>query len=146
MGPLGRDFRLSFSDVTETALFYGECIMYDGEVISPQFYRMVERTPRSCYKCGISGWCIELTMDDHGAPRYICEGCVSRGFKPRNGATCGTKFCKYFQCPHNVYFNAGTAAMRDVMRTHGQLGRAAEDRRALRSAVNEERLLCSSTS
>lgn len=141
-GPLGRDYRMSTSDIMEVCLTDGECIVYDGEAISPEFYRKTDRPIRSCYKCGIGGWCVELSMDDNATCRYICEGCLSRGMKPRNGATCGTKFCKYFECPHNAYYNAGQGAVRDVMRTHGQLaGRAAAKKEALLQATEQKRLL-----
>lgn len=129
-GPLSRAFRETISEIHYVTYRYGECIVYDGNVLSPENYRKLPRPVESCYKCGRGTWCVERTLDDNGIPRLICEGCLTEGMERHDGATCGTKFCKYFQCPHNSWYNDAAGQM-SGMAKHGQLGQRAQRAREL---------------
>lgn len=130
LGPLSRDFRANYSEITECALQYGECIIYDGVVVNPTNYRRHERQVQSCYKCGISAWCTEQTMDSDGVMRLICEGCLSKGMPRLPGTSCGTKFCRYWECPHNANY-MDRNAMRGEMNKHGQLAKKRDESRGV---------------
>jgi hypothetical protein len=140
-GPPSREFRRENSEIFEVCLGYGECILYDGVVINPKFYKRTERVPLSCYRCGVDAWCVDATLDVNGVARNICEGCLTKGMPRIEGCTCGTKFCKYFECPHNQWHGKDAAGLRDVMRTHGQLAKKAETARMLLDGGEPKRLL-----
>ena len=125
-GPYSRYLRNLCCPITNTALKTGEAVLYAGTVLHPKCYRKIARPPKSCYKCGIDAWCVEATIDDFGHSRFICEGCSCAGIDPYEGATCGARFCKYFNCPHNSYYQEGAGAMREGMRATGQLSAKAE--------------------
>lgn len=142
LGPFSREQRIATCEVTETVLQHGEAVIYRGAILDPSYYRRIERQPASCHQCGVQAWCIEQVMTPDGSIRFICEGCATRGMERFNGATCGTKFCKYFDCPHNLYHQKGTAAVRNYMNKQGQLGqKAAAGRKAIEAAMVEQKKL-----
>lgn len=123
-GPLSREFRMQNSIIHDVTIREGECLLYMGNTYAPRNYRRLPRAPESCYRCGANAWCVELTLDDYGSTRNICEGCRSTGMPRYDGATCGTKFCKYFECAHNAWHNNPAGKM-GAMREHGQLAEVA---------------------
>lgn len=133
-GPLSREFRISFSDLQETAIMEGEAIVYEGEVLGPKYYRKVLRPPQSCHRCGLDAWCVEDTIDDSSIARLICEGCLSKDMPRYDGATCGSKFCKYFSCPYNSWYQNPTGHM-GAMRNTGQLAAKAREAAQVREAL-----------
>jgi hypothetical protein len=135
-GPLSRGFRQEHNGITEAALeSMGEVLLYEGTIYRTGQFRKVARQPKSCYRCGTSAWCVEETVDDDGAIRVICESCATAGGASYDGATCGTKFCRYWDCPNNLYHYDDKAARMGAMRKHGQLGKKAQQYREERVAV-----------
>lgn len=118
-GPPSRQFRSMRHEIFSACFSYGECILAEGVVIPPTHYVKLPRAPRSCYKCGINSWCVELTQDEAGGARRICEHCLNHDMPKFNGATCGTKFCRRVECQHNPY-NGSSTGLRDVYKG-GQL-------------------------
>jgi len=116
-GPLGRQLRYQYHDIFTSCLDHGEAILYEGTVITPQWYRKIARAPRSCYQCGIDSWCTELTHIA-GTNRFICEHCLNGELEMGEGF-CGTRACKYVQCEHNPYHSMGTAGIHEAMKAHG---------------------------
>ena len=141
-GPYGRAYRSSLCDITSIALSQGECLLCYGEAISPNYFRRLERATYSCYLCGVDAWCVEPTLDDSGSLRYICEGCSSEGIDGLfAGATCGTRYCKYFECPHNLYSHHGDNAVREGLKHTGQLHSRRNNQNALKAKEESKRLL-----
>lgn len=135
-GPLSRNFRRERNGITEAALdSCGEVLLYEGNIIRTGGFRKVARQPKSCYRCGTSAWCVEDTVDDEGTVRVVCEGCASAGGMRYEGATCGTKFCRYWDCPHNMYHYDDKSARMGAMRQHGQLGKKVQQYREEKLAV-----------
>ena len=133
LGPMGRGFRATHSDLTDAALTYGEAIVYEGVVYPPTHYKKVFRAPQSCYKCGVDAWCVEMTLDSDMNTRRICEGCLSEGMLRLPHSTCGAKFCKYFECHHNSW-KTHYGSMNAAMNQHGQLAQMARRQQQLEQA------------
>lgn len=131
IGPLGRDFRYTHHDVFCTAMDHGEAILYDGTVLPPKFYRKLSRPPKSCAKCGIPAWCVEL-VSSGVTSRYMCESCYSEGMPPSSLSTCGSKRCLLTTCPHHPYHSLGAAGIQYARKDYGQLGASARGESALR--------------
>lgn len=122
VGPPGRDYRYSHHEIFGAAISYGECILVEGEVITPERYRRLSRPPKSCFRCGISAWCVDLVVRDGISSSYLCEHCLNAGMPPSQLATCGTKMCHLTKCPYHPYHHLGTAGMHASRRNFGQLG------------------------
>lgn len=123
IGPLGRDFRCYFHDIFFSAIKHGECILVGGEVMSPDRYRKLPRPPKSCCRCGVSAWCVDLISSDYSSSSYMCEHCLSAGMPPSAMATCGTKLCHLTKCAHHPYhYIEGNAGIYRSMRDFGRLG------------------------
>lgn len=136
IGPPSREFRANHHDIMATALVYGECILVDGCVISPNRYRKHVRPPVSCYQCGVAAWCVEVTMT-MGSTNYMCEACLTDGM-PKTGAlaTCGSKYCLLAECPHNPYHNLGAAGINRSRAASGQLAAMARGESIIRVIEN----------
>ena len=72
IGPMGKEYRRDICHIFDTCYEYGECIVFQGYVYSPNEYKVVNRAPRSCVICGLDSWCVEMVHLD-GMTRYICE-------------------------------------------------------------------------
>lgn len=140
LGPPSRSFRMNYHDIYHTVLNHGEAIMVDGCVIPPHRYRKLQRPPRSCMKCGLASWCVEMTASISGT-RYICESCLSEGMPPSPMATCGSKRCLLAECPHHPFHNMGTAGLGQAYRNYGQLGAAARGTSAIHIKGGRQPLL-----
>jgi len=140
LGPLSQEFRYKYSELTEVALDHGHAIIYQGNVISPNCYRVSDRQVNSCYKCGLATWCAEMTIDSGGVARIICEGCLTKGMPRLPGTSCGTKFCREWECPHNAHFN-DKSAMHGAMRQHGQLAQKSRVHRGLIPAQETRKII-----
>ena len=116
IGPAGRAFRAGMSYIFDVCYTYGECILYEGCIFSPQQYRVVKRPPQSCVICGLDAWCVEMVYIE-GKTRYMCEHHVNP--TPRSKFHCGTKFCKHTECPHHPAAGQGLKAIDFVRMVHG---------------------------
>jgi hypothetical protein len=128
LGPLSARFRFEYSDIVNQAMTHSEILLYQGSIYTPHEYIRTDRLPQSCYKCGLSSYCVERTLDDEGVFRMICEHCSSQGALRFQGATCGQRFCKYFECHYNLYYNDVNAS-RMGMRSYGQLAQKVAQRK-----------------
>lgn len=137
-GPLSAVFRAERHDVFAVTLRYGEAILVDGCVISPEDYRRANRPPESCSRCGVSAWCVEL-IAEMGGTRYICEHCSSQGMPAMGFATCGTKRCMLSQCPHHPYHGYGPNGHAMAYRNHGQLMHMAKGESVTRIGGEQKR-------
>lgn len=131
IGPLGRSFRYGNHEVFSIAMDHGEAVLFDGAVLDPRYYRKLPRAPRSCLRCGLSSWCVEMVSSGSSA-RYLCEHCLSEGMPPSSIATCGSKRCLLATCPHHPYHHLGSAGIYQARTEHGQLSSAAKGETALR--------------
>jgi len=140
-GPLGRQWRMTRHDIMHTAMAYGECILYQHTIISPDFYLKIARPPQSCYKCGVQAWCVENTLVG-GNASYICESCLfSHGsLGPFGAANCGTKLCRESRCPHHPFAHMGQAGAFATVGKHGQLAAMTRQKRDLRLTTEQLRL------
>lgn len=100
LGPLGKKWRGDSHEIFAACYNEGACIIYDGMVYDRSSYIQLERAAKSCYICGVSAWCVELTQDAY-VVRYICESCLSSGLGLRSERGCGTKFCHHVACPNH---------------------------------------------
>lgn len=131
IGPAGRDFRYNHHDIFCAVMDHGEAILYDGSVLAPKHYRKLIRAPKSCSKCGIPAWCVEL-VSSGVTTRHLCESCYSEGMPPSSLATCGSKRCLLPACPHHPYHSLGSAGIQYTRKDHGQLGASARGESVLR--------------
>jgi hypothetical protein len=132
-GPLGRAFRHKYHIIFQEALDHGEALLLDGTVYSPKSYRKLLRAAKSCYRCGNTAWCIELTCLDSGT-KYVCEHCASGGVIGLSFASCGTKLCRDSGCRHHPFFARGAAGIYNAAVQHGQLRAMGMGLGTLRSA------------
>lgn len=130
-GPYSREWRRENSEIYHAAFNYAEFILYEQQIYIPSEYVKIPRSPNSCYKCGIDAWCVENTLDHSGTARSICEGCMTKGMPRIATTTCGTKFCKYYECHHNAWHQHGAGGLKDMMRQHGQLTSKMRDQQEL---------------
>lgn len=119
-GPYGREFRREHNLIMDTAIQFGESILLEGSIITPENYRKYPRPPQSCYRCGVPAWCVELTQD-MGTTRYVCMACTHAGLPPLSAMHCGSTYCKYSSCPHNPFHTHGQAGIYAAARHNGQL-------------------------
>lgn len=102
LGPLGKRWRYHASPIHRACYDHGSCIIHDVSIYDPTSYIKLERDPRSCYVCGVSAWCVEITQDGD-VTRNICEHCLNSAFgDPRNLTMCGTKQCHHVACPNHL--------------------------------------------
>lgn len=128
-GPLGREWRKSISDVTEACMQYGECILYQGDVYTPDRYRKVDAMPGSCEECGVGAYCVEKVYFSAGWAIDACERCASVGMPNLGFGTCGKRLCRYTECIHNPFHSQGASGIHNAHRHGGQLMARAEERR-----------------
>ena len=124
-GPLGREYRRENIMVFDECLEHGECILIDGTIIGPQYYRKTSRPPKACHVCHVQAWCIELTVAGDTSV-FICEGCLNGDFPRSSIVTCGTKLCRDTDCHHHPLFNTGSGATFTAAARYGQLGAMAQ--------------------
>jgi hypothetical protein len=101
-GPLGRDFRMETNLLHDVVNTHKEGIIYDGEIISPKMYKRYDVPRNACRQCGLDSYCNEL-VEMGGVPQYLCEHCLNGGLILFPGANCGSRVCKYVECPHHLY-------------------------------------------
>jgi len=122
-GPYGRKFRYNNHEIFNVCAHEGECILSDGCVLAPQFYKKEARPPKSCFKCGIASWCVEPTLILDNAYN-VCEHCTHDGMKAHPMATCGSKICILSECKHHPYHHMGGAGIHHAARQRGMLNQA----------------------
>lgn len=118
-GPPGRDWRVANHDVFWLCHTEGMAILYDLSFIPREYYEIYEREPQSCCVCGLNSYCVELVFIE-GVNRFMCEKHLNGDLPLYNGATCGTKVCKFVNCHHHPahgQYNAQT----NVLRATGQI-------------------------
>jgi len=119
-GPLGRQWRFDNNVIYEACLTHGSCILTENSVIPPEHFKIIERPPKSCYQCGTSAWCVELTQDGE-VTRHICEHCLNGDLPNWGGiANCGSRYCRYATCQYHPFFGQENA-MYQAHRHSGQL-------------------------
>lgn len=123
VSPQGIKYLIDNNSILEGGYLFGECILYEGNVFTPDEYHKVDRPPQSCIECGIQAWCVEETLEDGGIA-HICESCTSEGLPSYGDYMCGAKFCKWNVCPHHTHHSTEQGSMRGFMRKHGQLNAA----------------------
>lgn len=106
MGPPSLGFRIYAHEIVNMGVNEGECIIVDGQMISPKFYNKIDRPPQSCYHCGAQTWCVEhsLTGTHLG---FICEACLNYDLPKNRFSNCGSKFCSLSLCPNHPYHHMG---------------------------------------
>lgn len=100
--PEARTFRENCWDIFYSCYRHGECVNYSGTFLRPDSYKKLNRPSKSCYSCGLASWCVELTVL-HGVSRPICEHHLNGELPKMAPVTCGTKVCKFAECPHHPY-------------------------------------------
>ena len=116
VGPYGTCFRREMNYIFDTCYEYGECIIHQGCIYSPNQYRMIDRLPKSCVMCGLDAWCVEMVYID-GVARYMCEHHVN--LKPLSKVHCGTKVCRHTECPHHPMKDSGIKQIDFLRMIHG---------------------------
>lgn len=144
-GPLGRGWRQQISDVTAVCMQYGECILYQGDVYSPDTYQKVDAMPGSCEECGVGAFCVEQVYLSAGWVVDACEHCATAGMPNLGFGTCGKRVCRYTECHHNPFHGQGPSGMYQAHRANGQLMARAEERRRIDGVIgpSENSLLLS---
>ena len=118
--PEGTRTLVDHSDIMAATYQYGECILYDGYIYTPDCYKVIERPPRTCHQCGLNAWCVEMVAEEGGAA-WCCEKCTNEGLPPVQAYMCATKFCKYTVCPHHPFHTDDEHGAGMFTRRHGQL-------------------------
>ena len=132
-GPLGKKWRGDAHEIFNACYNEGACIIYDGMIYDRSSYIQLERAAKSCYICGVSAWCVELTQDAD-VVRYICESCLSSGLGLRSERGCGTKFCHHVACPNHPAHTLEKGGYWMSVRGKGQLA-------GLAAGARENRIL-----
>lgn len=105
--PMARKFRREHHELFYLADNYHEFICFDRMLFAPDQYEKVEMSPTCCNSCGLDSYCVEIIPGSSQGPLQVCNGCLSKNRPPLPDATCGTKFCKHIECPHNKYNGMG---------------------------------------
>ena len=100
--PKAKEFRELCWDMFYSCYRTGECVLYAGTFLKKDSYRKLSRPVKSCYACGVASWCVELTTL-HGVNRPICEHHLNGELPKIAPVTCGTKVCRFAECPHHPY-------------------------------------------
>lgn len=120
IGPPSRGFRIYHNDIIDTVVQDGECILVDGNIISPKFYNKIDRPPMSCYKCGTQVWCVEhIQIGNHSG--YMCEACLNFDMPKSKFTNCGSRYCTFSSCPNHPYAHMGKSGAMAARRENGQL-------------------------
>lgn len=101
--PMARRFRVDNHELFWCADRYNEFVMFDYNIYGPDEYEKLPMKPSCCNLCGLDAYCVELVHGIGGQTIQVCNGCLSKNRPPMPRATCGTKFCKHIECPHNKY-------------------------------------------
>jgi len=120
LSPEGMEYLSQRHDIIGTVLEYGECIIHQHMIYPKGFYTKINRPPQCCLHCGIRAWCSEETLVDGGLS-YICESCSNGGMPPLAPYMCGTKFCKYSQCPNHPYHGQDKGGINYTQSQYGYL-------------------------
>lgn len=104
LSPMARKWRSQYFNIFSACYTNnaGECIMYHGTVYEKMHYNKIERPPKSCYVCGLSSWCVDVTMLE-GTVRCLCEKHVNGHIPVKPPVNCGTRSCRFVECPHHMY-------------------------------------------
>lgn len=94
------EFRESCWDMFYMCHKYGECVINGGTVLKREDYTKTNRPVKSCYQCGLPAWCVEMTYIN-GVNRYLCEKHLNGELPKIAPVTCGTKVCRFTECPHH---------------------------------------------
>ncbi len=141
VGPLGHEFRIHHSDLTEAVHEEGEAILADFYVVGKQHYRKMERPTEACVRCHIQAWCLEHSVQDNSVVR-ICESCMSRDMPVLPPANCGSRLCKMPQCRHHPFYAFDpNLRLHQTMRTAGFFSRQIEEARRLSGQSAGQNLL-----
>lgn len=128
VGPHSREWRYNHHDIFNAVLRDGECVLYEGVLVEPKYYKKLSRPPKSCAACGLSSWCVEMAQIQ-GTTRYVCEHCLN-GPPIFEQATCGTRTCRHVECPYNRYHGI-KGGLSFVMQKHGQLSSMVKERQPM---------------
>lgn len=128
VGPLSREWRYDHHDIFNICLREGECLLYEGVLVEPKYYKKINRPPQSCAACGLSSWCVEMSQIQ-GTTRYICEHCLN-GPPIFEQATCGTRACRHVECPYNK-FHGVKGGIHQILHRTGQLSAMVRERQPL---------------
>jgi len=142
VGPPGQQWRVDNHDIFYLAhrQLNREVIMYDMSCIEQENYRRLPRAPKACVACGLDSWCVEMTQIS-GTTRYMCESCLNGKEVLFEQAHCGTKICRYVNCPNHPE-HGQEGAMLGTLRNHGQLmARTQQGNLLAQSGENRVRLL-----
>jgi hypothetical protein len=125
IGPPGRSLRAGTCEIFDAAMASGECLLAEGCVIDAIHYRKLQRAPKSCHRCGLDAWCVELTSSGPSmvgqSARHICEHCLTEGMPVYRPANCGGKMCRWLTCPYHPDHGTQRAGMHGWYGQHGQL-------------------------
>jgi len=120
IGPDSRSFRMFHHEAIALAVEYGECLIVEGQFISPKYYSKIDRPPQSCYHCGVQTWCVEHTLTNTHQS-YICEACLNFDMPKNRFSNCGSKFCTLSACPNHPYHQLGRQGAFQSRRESGYL-------------------------
>lgn len=102
ISPMAKDFRRDVHPIFEEVYSNGECLFVYGNVVPKKNYNIIARSPASCIKCGINGWCV-TQVNVMGVNRHMCEHHVNGEMLKVPPLNCGTLFCKATECMHHPY-------------------------------------------
>lgn len=108
ISPMARRWRESNCDIFYYAYKHGEVFLYEGMVVEYEYYKMVDRPPQSCIVCSTSAWCVELTYV-MGESHYMCEKHSGNDEYSKTLFNCGSKICRYTECPNHQFHNMENA-------------------------------------
>lgn len=115
----GQVYLAQNDDITSAVSKYGEAILHVGSVFTPEEYTYDNRPALSCVVCHKRVWCATDTLEN-GIVTSMCESCSSHGMRLVEYG-CGSKFCKYWQCPSHSHHHLGNQGVNGYYRAHGQL-------------------------
>jgi hypothetical protein len=100
--PEAKEFREQCWDYFYMAYKHGECVLYAGTFLKHEDYTKLQRPSKSCVVCNLASWCVEYTYIN-GTNRLLCEQHLNGELPKIAPVTCGTKVCKFAECPHHPY-------------------------------------------
>lgn len=121
ISPMARQWRALMHEVIDTCYNTGEAIVHEGNCYSSEEFVKELRPPTSCCVCGLDSYCVDLTYVDGGV-KHICEKHLNGNIPGTVLFQCGTKICKYSECPNHPQYKTG-ANIIDYYKTHGQLNK-----------------------
>jgi hypothetical protein len=118
--PLAASFRGTVLELASVLQESGECIVYDYYILSPDSYEKIPIPAKTCGMCGLHSFCVEMSPYAGTATMPVCNFCISGRQDPIiREATCGSRFCKYIECPNHLFGGQGRAGYFKMVGQYG---------------------------